>query len=254
MGQCPSCGAKKVFLKNAKCNICGKIGCEECFTFLFRVIDNNSSFDESWYSCSKECFEEISSKIENSINTEDIKSEPNNPPVHLFIEREILKRYTPKDNPSLFGQIKKRMRSREYALVFTKDYNPLYEHDSVLWDRIARHAMLSQASHFETLKEFENAAKIYQSLGMHEKAGQIRAKPDEATVKNTGVSPIDAKINTLLQQVRDSGITAVYRCPRCNGKIKVGNKSTLNSLRTCECCRSEFEAADLADFLETVLS
>jgi hypothetical protein len=251
MGICPNCGRKKVFLQKAKCRICGKLGCEECFNFLFRVIDRNSAFDDPWYSCSETCFEKISSQIENHISPNEIIAEPKMPPVRFFVEREILGQYTPKGSSSFMGQIMNRIDNKELYIAFNRYPNSAPPHDNVLWNRLAKCVQLVQASHFETLREFENAAEIYKSLGMYEKAGKTRAKRDEVTVKKTDIS---FNLNALLQQVKDGGIVAIYRCPHCNGKLKVGGKTALNSLRTCEHCGSEIEAVDLVDFLKTALS
>ncbi|MCJ7423499.1 phage terminase large subunit family protein [Candidatus Bathyarchaeota archaeon] len=70
-------------------------------------------------------------------------------------------------------------------------------------------------------------------------------------MKTTNVS---VNLNALLQQVKDGGIVAVYRCPHCGGPLKVGKDTNVESLRTCEHCGSEIEAVDLADFLRSALS
>ena len=65
---------------------------------------------------------------------------------------------------------------------------------------------------------------------------------------------VSINLNALLQQVKDGGLVAIFRCPHCGGKLKVSDKTTLNSLKYCEHCGSEIESIDLADFLKTVLS
>ncbi|TFH21648.1 hypothetical protein E4G67_05425 [Candidatus Bathyarchaeota archaeon] len=74
------------------------------------------------------------------------------------------------------------------------------------------------------MRKFENAAKIYKDLGIYEKAGAVRAKRDELSVKKTDVT---LNLNALLKQVSDGGIVAVYRCPNCCGKLKIESKTTL---------------------------
>jgi DNA-directed RNA polymerase subunit RPC12/RpoP len=185
------------------------------------------------------------------VNPNEIIADLKLPPIASFVERVILPQYAPKESSSLMGQIKNRLQKKQYYIAFSKLPFSDFSHQSMFWKRLVRHVMLIQASHFETLREFENAAKIYKSLGMYEKAGDTRAKRDELIVKKTEVT---VNLNALLQQVKDGGIVAIYRCPNCNGKLKVGSKTTLNSLRTCEHCGSEIEAVDLADFLKTALS
>jgi uncharacterized protein (DUF983 family) len=251
MGRCPNCQKWKLVLKTVNCKACGKEGCENCFDFLFHVIEGVSLVKDSWYTCSQNCFEKIAEQIETQIEPKEIVADERLPPIHFFVGRAVLNRYIPQKSSTLIGQIKNRLQKTEYHVDFRKniqlDNNPV----SILWNRLVIYTRLIQAKHFETLREFENAAKIYKSLGMYEEAGKVRAKRDELTVKRTDVS---LNLNALLKQIKDGGIVAIYRCPHCGGKLKVGSKTTLKSLRTCEHCGSEIEAVDLADFLKTALS
>jgi hypothetical protein len=206
---------------------------------------------EDTYVCSERCFESFAKQIEDQIEPKEITVENVLPPLPFFVGRFVFNSSNlRKLNPNVQSHIGKKKRVRiqfsleDYPLVDTFQENPL-------WQRLWKHTQLIKANHFETLREFENAAKIYKSLGMYEEAGRIRAKRDELTVKKTDIS---LNLNALLQQIKDGGIVAIYRCPHCNGKLKIGDKSTLKSIRTCEHCGSEIEAMDLADFLKTALS
>lgn len=86
---------------------------------------------------------------------------------------------------------------------------------------------------------------------MYDKSRELRETDKHIIVKNTNVS---INLNTLLQQVKDGGIVAVFRCPFCGGKLKINKNTTLDSLKTCEHCSSEITSMDLADFLKTVLT
>jgi uncharacterized protein (DUF983 family) len=250
MGRCPNCQKRKLFLKTINCKVCGKEGCEDCFDFLFHVLDESNVVKDTWYTCSQNCFEKIAEQIEKKIDPKEIIADDRLPPIHFFVGREILKHYAPQKSSNIIGQIKNRLQKKEYHVYFRK-LTKADQPESALWKRLVRYTRLIQAKHFETLREFENAAKIYKRLGMYEEAGKVRAKRDELTVKRTDVS---LNLNALLKQVKDGGIVAIYRCPHCGGKLKVGSKTTLKSLRTCEHCGSEIEAVDLADFLKTALS
>lgn len=252
MGTCPNCGKKKIFLRKVRCNVCGKVGCDECFDFLFHVVRNDRVIEDTWYSCSNECFEKIASQIENTIDPKEIRADSNMPPIAYFVDRIFLKQYAPTVSSSLIGQIKNKLQKKEYYVSFTGNvYDSVGFPSGILWNRLVKYTRLIQAKHFETLREFENAAKIYKSLGMYGEAGKARVKRDELTVRKTDIS---LNLNALLKQIKDGGITAIYRCPNCGGKLKVGSKTTLKSLRTCEYCGSEIEAMELADFLKTALS
>ena len=251
MGNCPNCGKKKLFLVKTTCSICGKNGCSECFKFLFRVLEGDGGMEELYYACSEKCLDKVAGEIESQIDPKEIVPTNEIPPVRFFVERVVLQQYASKVSSSLMGQLKNRLQKKVYRVSFAKDFADGSPPTGDLWERLVKHTRLIQASHFETLREFENAAKIYKSLGMYEKAGETRAKRDELTIKNTNIS---VNLNALLQQIKDGGIVAVFRCPNCGGKLKISDKTTLNSLKECEYCRSEITSMDLADFLKTVLS
>jgi len=98
---------------------------------------------------------------------------------------------------------------------------------------------------------FEDAALFLEKRGKYVEAGKMRARGREVVVRQTSIS-ID--LNVLLKQIAEQGIVAVYRCPHCGGKLKIGKATSEASLRVCEHCGSEIETMDLADFLKTALS
>jgi DNA-directed RNA polymerase subunit RPC12/RpoP len=107
------------------------------------------------------------------------------------------------------------------------------------------------AQNLERCGRVQDAAKIFEELRMYDKARELRERDRHIIVKKTDVS---VNLNILLQQVKDGGIVAIFRCPHCGGKLKIDNKTTLNSLKVCEYCNSEIDTMDLADFLKTVLT
>ena len=109
---------------------------------------------------------------------------------------------------------------------------------------------LALAENLERCGRTQDAANIFESLQMYDKARELRNQDRHILVKNTTVS---VNLNSLLQQVRDGGIVAVFRCPHCGGKLKVNKESTLDRLRICEHCQSEISTIDLTDFLKTIV-
>lgn len=107
--------------------------------------------------------------------------------------------------------------------------------------------LLQEAKHSEAVERYEDAARIYEKLGMYEEAKMARRR-------GKGITVVSVDLNRLLEQVRNSGIVAVYRCPKCGGNLKIGKDTSTNSLRICPYCGSEIAAMDLADFIRTILS
>ena len=108
-----------------------------------------------------------------------------------------------------------------------------------------------RAAFLERAGRFEEAAILYEKHGLWDRAGSTRAKGRQVAIKSTNIS---LDINSLLKQISDGGIVAIYRCPNCGGKLKVSKNTTLSSLKVCEHCNSEIQTMDLVDFLKTALS
>jgi hypothetical protein len=112
-------------------------------------------------------------------------------------------------------------------------------------------AKMTLAQNLERCGRTQDAAKTFEALRMYDKARELRERDRHIVIKKTDVS---INLNALLQQVKDGGIVAIFRCPHCGGKLKISDRTTVNSLRICEHCGSEIEAVDLADFLKSALS
>jgi DNA-directed RNA polymerase subunit RPC12/RpoP len=111
---------------------------------------------------------------------------------------------------------------------------------------------LTLAQNLEKCGRPLDAADIYEKyLRNYDKARQLREKDKHVIVKQTDIS---INLNALLQQLKDGGIVALYRCPHCNGTLKIGKDTSAESLKVCEHCGSKIETFDLADFLKTALS
>ena len=123
--------------------------------------------------------------------------------------------------------------------------------NSELMKRFRIQLHIRQAENLERAGRYEDASRIYELYGMYEKAGQLRQMQKQVVVKQTVVS---VDLNNLLQQIRDGGIVALYRCPRCGGNLKIDKETTIESLKVCPYCGSNIKAMDLTEFLRTALS
>jgi hypothetical protein len=119
-----------------------------------------------------------------------------------------------------------------------------------MFDKFYSQAKLALAKNLEKCGRIQDAARIFEEMHMYDKARELREVDKRIVVKNTNVS---VNLNALLQQVKEGGIVAVFRCPFCGANLKVNKDTTLDSLKICEHCHSEITSMDLADFLNAVL-
>ncbi len=166
----------------------------------------------------------------------------------LFCDRCL--EYAKSQNPLLLKEFVKRtyLKQPEFRVNFLKNSRT----DTIVGE-FTHKCKLSLAHNLEEVGRLEDAARIYEGLEMYTDARKMRLQDKErhVFVKRTDVS---VNLNELLQQFKEGGIVAVYRCPHCGGKIKVGKDSNVESLKTCEHCGSEIQAMELADFIKTALS
>ncbi|MEJ2242181.1 MAG: hypothetical protein P8Y18_08575, partial [Candidatus Bathyarchaeota archaeon] len=133
-----------------------------------------------------------------------------------------------------------------------KGFYHIYDYlEKNFFERIYKKTLLKKAGILLEVKRFEEAAKIYEDLGMYKEAGNARIKYNQLSIKNT---EIKVDLNRLLNQIKDNGLIVVYRCPHCGAPLKVSNDSNIESIRICQHCNTEIKLFDIADFLRTALS
>jgi DNA-directed RNA polymerase subunit RPC12/RpoP len=252
MGKCSNCGHKAWGLSTVKCKNCGKEICYKCGTYLFKLWEEFSpSLLDVWYACSQECLHDLASQIEKHVSAADVGislSAIDNVP--SIVGKMLLKL----EHEEYLGEEFLRLKSK--AKPFRVSFLPFHEFEgnpkgNILWERLEKNVRLILIQNLTTTRNFERAAKLYEEMGMYEAAGKTRALDKEISIKKTEVS-ID--LNSLLRQLKDGGVVAVYRCPHCGGKLKIDKSVSMDKLRVCEHCGSEIETMDLADFLKTALS
>jgi len=249
MGKCLNCGRKGLLLKTRKCLFCGRKCCDQCGHYVLSF-----GVEDKW-ACSEECARRFEQKVLDyplkDIGT-DLDDAFHSLENQLWYDACIAT--LGKDDPILAAWLNLLKQDKDYAMriMQIKSESSDTKRRGDLRDKFLNRALLALAHNMEAVGRPLDAAKIYEkNLKMYDKARALREKEKQVIIKKMDIS---VNLNELLQQVRDGGIVAVYRCPHCGGKLKIGKDTRIDSLKTCEYCGSEIAAMDLADFLKTALS
>jgi len=220
---------------------------------MFKIWSPHRIILDKWYACSPSCIEEFAHSIEKETAPSDVEMLGDlNYAIPILVKRTLFTiKYQRKISLDVFNQ--------KDGNEFIVNFSPVGELDNIprnnsLWQRLLKlkeYYESVQLSNWVKAGRFEDAAIFYEQHGEYEEAGKMRLKGREIHVKNTNVN---VDLNALLRQIAEGGIVAVYRCPHCGAKLKVGKETTIASLRTCEHCSSEIETMDMVDFLKTALS
>ncbi len=97
-------------------------------------------------------------------------------------------------------------------------------------------------------ESFEEAAKIYESLGMWKEAGETRRM-----TRRQVVTHVQVNLNDLMEHLRKGGLTTIYTCPGCGGPIHVSGATSMAALKSCQYCGAIIQTTDLTDFLSLVV-
>lgn len=114
-----------------------------------------------------------------------------------------------------------------------------------------RHRMDLRLAHARNLlqaERFEDAAKVYEGLGMWKEAGDARRHG-----KRNVVTQVQVDVNNLIDQVRKGGLTTTYACPACQSPIKIDASMDVTTMKHCQYCGSVIQSTDLVEFLSRVV-
>ena len=250
MGKCLSCGKNKWLLKKTKCFVCGKEGCVNCNLHIM-TLSLGDSFSKGFekiklFVCPSNCKENFINLVEQQIEQTPINLNESRVSVFKYIELTI-------DANELHLDEKIMNDLNDYPFEPNhQGFYHIYDYlEKSLFDRIYKKALLKKAKIFFKVRRFEEAAQLYENLGMYEEAGKARAEDKYLSIKRTEVS---VDLNSLLRQIKDGGLIVVYRCPHCSAPLKVNKETKMESLRVCKHCNSEIESMDITEFLKTALS
>jgi len=204
--------------------------------------------NESIWVCSEECYQKFGMKIADSVTSEMIGTSSDEISTAFWIalrnalrafNPEIAERFSRMSQIELWSAIELRSPDNRYKSDIIEDFSPKFR----------KIALMMLAENLEAAGRPLDAADVYEGLLMYDKARALREKEKRIVVREVSVD-----LNSLLQQVKESGIVVVYRCPHCGGKLKISKETSVESVKVCVNCGSEVEAMELADFLKTALS
>jgi hypothetical protein len=154
MGKCSKCGNSGLFLKTKNCIVCGNPCCEKCLHRKLEISahEGGASLKKDVWFCSEECVSEFTQRLMNSY----LDSQYDQAPVSLVAAL----------NPKLFEELTKPFKNPSFAVEGAED----------MCDKLFQAQMLNNAQSLERAGHLLDAARIYESLKMHDKARQLREK------------------------------------------------------------------------------
>ena len=250
MGKCQVCGKKKWRLKRTKCFICGKEGCVNCQLHIM-TISFGDSFSEDFekkylYICPSNCKENFINLVERKIEETPLDLNDSRINVLKYIELAIDSNELSFDDKIMRNLIDYPLQPNQQGFYHIYDYL-----EKNFFERIYKKILIRKARILLEVKRFEEAAKIFEDIGMYKEAGDTRIKSKQSSIKKT---EIKVDLNKLLNQIKDGGLIVVYRCPHCGAPLKVNKESNADSITICNHCNTKIEIIDVVDFLKTALS
>ncbi len=145
------------------------------------------------------------------------------------------------EHPELRAKITNRLGAPVLGGAFFVEDSAYY--DICNWGRA-----IDQAHNYELAKRHEDAARLYESLGLWKEAGEARDRKTSRTVKHVTVN-----LNDLINSLRSGGLTVPYKCTGCGATITVDSGSSVDSLKFCSYCGSAVNISALTKLLEEAL-
>lgn len=210
MATCPSCGSARFLLRPMPCEECATLGCTTCQADVGYIPDSDRRGRRLRF-CSWDHFERwASSRVRAGNDVRDWSGQ-------WSFQGAIL-------NPEAAGQVRK------------------------LADDYRRELALTHARHLVEAERHEDAAKIYEDLGLWKDAGEIRRSG-----RRQVSTQVHLNVNDLIEQVRRGGLATIYACPACSSPIRISGETTASALDACAYCGSAIKSTDLVEFLSKVV-
>ncbi len=100
-----------------------------------------------------------------------------------------------------------------------------------------------------TAKRYDDAAALYEKLGLWQEAGNMRDR-----ARHQYVTQIQVNLNDLMEQLHRMGLTASYTCPQCRSPMRIAGDTRADSLTRCQACGATIRQSDIVDAVMRVVS
>jgi hypothetical protein len=124
------------------------------------------------------------------------------------------------------------------------------EPSSTDFDRIlegSRDELMRRAENLLIAERHEEAARIYEHLGMWKEAGDVRRRARQQLVTH-----VKLDLNDLIEKMKQGGLATNYSCPSCGGAIHITGQTHTSSLAHCKYCGASLRTTDVAELLSRV--
>lgn len=112
----------------------------------------------------------------------------------------------------------------------------------------AERAVRIQAQNYVLAERHEDAARLYEAIGMWKEAGDTRRLKQRQVVTQVHVN-----VNDLISQLRAMGLTATYTCPACRSPIQITPETRPDALAKCTYCGAVILPTDLVQAIGKVI-
>lgn len=112
----------------------------------------------------------------------------------------------------------------------------------------AQRAVKIQAQHFVLAERHEDAARLYESIGMWKEAGDTRRLKQRQVVTQVHIN-----VNDLIAQLQALGLTATYTCPACHSPFQITPDTKPDALARCAYCGAVILPTDLFQAIAKVI-
>ncbi len=112
----------------------------------------------------------------------------------------------------------------------------------------AQRAVRIQAEHYVLAERHEDAARLYEAIGMWKEAGDARRMKQRQVV-----TQIQVNLNDLIAQLRALGLSATYTCPACHSPVQITADTKPDALAQCSYCHAVILPTDLIQAISKVI-